>query len=149
MAVVLAGVLQPVKLPESVSDRGEADVSGEVADLLVRDVDAPLRDHAGIDEARLARETHEVLFVQGASQAFAVEHGVLLQFLRYPPIGVYVREVELAAGLKERKDLPEHVPFVFNEIDDAVIFGLIWIRSSYFMALVGQGLRLIMTCCVL
>lgn len=57
-------------------------MAGEVTD------EVEVRRETGVGEAAAAGELQEVALVQGAAQAFAVEHRVVAQFERSAAVGV-------------------------------------------------------------
>ena len=70
--------------------------------------------------ARSAHELTEVFCICGTTQTFAVQHGIVAQFVGKTTARVNVGEVQLAAGLEHAVDLVHHQFFERGQIHDAV-----------------------------
>jgi hypothetical protein len=66
------------------------------------------------------RQMLEVVPVQRAAQAFAIQHRVIAQRRRHAAVGVDIGEVELAARLEQAMHLAQHRVLVGRQVDHAV-----------------------------
>eukprot|EP00128_Syssomonas_multiformis_P013320 Colp12_sorted_trinity150504_noHs@10098 len=120
LAVVLAVRLEGGQLEETVGGGEEADVSNNFLDLLVTDCDRRVIHQTGVGEAGLLCHVEEIVPIQGPREALSVQHGVLLQGLRDPPVTVYIAEVKLTTRFEHTEGLSQDCVLVGGKIDHAV-----------------------------
>mmetsp|Transcript_19724 Transcript_19724/g.54859 ORF Transcript_19724/g.54859 Transcript_19724/m.54859 type:complete len:349 (-) Transcript_19724:167-1213(-) len=124
LTVVLAVWLQ-WELPETVGGGVElqlfaAGFGDATFDLSILDGDWCVLHETRIGEANLAGHVLEVVPVEGAAEALAPQHLVLLQMHWHATVGVDIGEVELAAWLEKAQALLEDCLLIRAEVDDAV-----------------------------
>jgi len=79
---------------------------------------------SGLDEARVGKarrlcQGEEVVPVEGAAQALAVEERVVAQVRRHSAVGVHVGKVHLSPRLEDAEGLAQHRRLVGREVDHA------------------------------
>ena len=120
LAVVFAGILQLGEMEQAVGGGEEADRAGAGGERRIGDLQGPVADQAGIGEAGLAGQAQEIVPVEGATEAFAVEHRIVAQRLGHTPVGIDIGEEELTAALEQAPHPVQHGQLVGGEIHHAV-----------------------------
>ena len=90
------------------------------ASVGVGDLERSILEQARVDEPLSLREPQEIVPVQRAAEALAVEHRIVAYGHGQPPIGIDVGEEELAAWLEQAVDAREDRVLVGRQIHDTV-----------------------------
>ncbi len=96
LAVVLPGAVEAVDPEQPPGRREEADVPQLGGERRVGHRERAVLDQARVGEAGGAGQREEVLPVQRAAQAFAVQHRIVAHRGGHAAVGIHVGEVELA-----------------------------------------------------
>ena len=120
LTVVFAGRLQVVQLEQPIGGGVEAGIAQFGGQLGVGDGDRPVFHQTRVGKAVALGQVMEVVPVQRAAQAFAVEQLIFAQRGRQAAVGIDVGEVQLAAFLQQAIGLAQHAVLVRREVDHAV-----------------------------
>src|SRR5215510_14602193 len=101
LAVILAGRLQSVELEQPVGRREELRLAELRPHRRVLDRDGTPRDKARVEETGLLGERQEVVPIECAAQALAIEQGIGPGVIGEPAVAIDIGEIELAAGLEQ------------------------------------------------
>lgn len=120
LAKVFADVFEAGELEGANRHRAEIYTAGLSGDLRVIQGDGAPGYRAVIQAANGTEQAAKVLAVERATEALAIKQRIVLQAFRYPPVGEYIGEIQLATGLEHAKDLRKNALLVRGEVDDTV-----------------------------
>jgi len=120
LPVILADILQALQFKGPYRQRTENDIPQRRRQPRVAYRELSPGHDAVVRAARLPQQPAEVLYIQGAAQAFAVKHRVVFNIFRHAPVGEDVREIKLPARLKHAEDLSEHLALIRRQVYYAV-----------------------------
>ena len=66
------------------------------------------------------RQPKKIVPVKRASQAFAVQHGVVTHRIRHPPVGIDIGEIEFPARLEQAMHFAQYRILVGRKVNHAV-----------------------------
>ena len=120
LAVVFAGVFEFGDLEQAEAGGVEAGLAEQGEEGRVGDRQRTVTHQARIGEAGGARQAHEVVPVEGAAEAFAVEHRIAAHRVGEAAVGIHVGEIELASRPQQAPHALQHGGFVCGEVEHAV-----------------------------